>query len=731
MKKWIIIGIVAVIVLGVVGFLLRGKFTKKEPEDPTAGIRTATVERGDIDVTIDATGTIQPLNIVEVSSKASGRILELTVDAGDYVEKDELIASIETTYVDIDLEQAEADLRAARARFEQAKINITLAIQQSAVSIQQAEEKHAESQKQLEQLKEQIRIEKLANKRQLEDAVNSFDIANLRHNLLTSETVRDEDRKRAEASVTQAKSSHELAVKEFERKKNLFAKKYISQSDLDDAKAKLDSAKAQYDSALEQEKIVKQPASEAELALSEAEIKRAQFAVDAANEQIDKEKYRDMEIDIQGRRVTQAEESLKLARANAEQITIRRKDLDSADAQVKRSESGLRLAKESLSDTEIRAPISGTILEKQVEEGQVIFSSFGGGGGRGGSISSEGQVLVTMADLSKVYVLTEVDETDIGKVKVGQLVTITVEAYPDQPYEGSVLRIAPQGQVVQNITTFEVITQLSNTRDSARERWGGGEGRGFGRGRGGFGGEGGFRGGRGGFGDGAGEGFRGRRGRFGGGEGGDEGAPRTRRQRPDSPDTDTSPDTQTSPDTKVPPDTGDAETPETESEDTGSAGTGDPWDAMLDNLWDEGQTEEPRPSQPSDEIERPFLKPGMNATVQISAVNKQNVLVLSKEAILSFRDRKMVRVIGADGQPGRPQPISTGVSSFDKTEIISGLEEGQAVSIGGFGGRGDSSNMERFRRMMNNPASTMRRMQGGFGGRGGSRGGGRGTRGGR
>jgi HlyD family secretion protein len=719
MKKWIIIGIVAVIVLGVVGFLLRGKFTKKEPEDPTAGIRTATVERGDIDVTIDATGTIQPLNIVEVSSKASGRILELTVDAGDYVEKDELIASIETTYVDIDLEQAQADLRAARARFEQAKINITLAIQQSAVSIQQAEEKHAESQKQLEQLKEQIRIEKLANKRQLEDAVNSFDIANLRHNLLTSDTVRTEDLKRAEASAAQAKSSLELAQKEFDRKENLFAKKYISQADLDDAKAKLDSAQAQHDSAVQQVALVQTPASEAELALSEAEIKRAQFAVDAAKEQIDKEKYRDMEIDIQGRRVTQAKESLTLARANAEQITIRRKDLDSADAQVKRSESGLRLAKESLSDTEIRAPISGTILEKQVEEGQVIFSSFGGGGGRGGSISSEGQVLVTMADLSKVYVLTEVDETDIGKVKVGQLVTITVEAYPDQPYEGEVLRIAPQGQVVQNITTFEVITQLSNTRDSARERWGGGERGGFRRG----GGEGrGFRGGRGGFGAGEGGDFRGGRSRFGGDE---EGTPRMRRQRPDSPDTETSPDTQTSPDT------GDAETPETESEDTGSAGTGDPWDAMLDNLWDEGQTEEPRPSQPSDEIERPFLKPGMNATVQISAVNKQNVLVLSKEAILSFRDRKMVRVIGADGQPGRPQPISTGVSSFDKTEIISGLEEGQAVSIGGFGGRGDSSNMERFRRMMNNPASTMRRMQGGFGGRGGSRGGGRGTRGGR
>ena len=88
-------------------------------------IKTAIVERGDIAVTIDATGTIKPLNIVKVSSKASGKILELRVDAGDYVEKDEIIAVIETTYVQISLEQAEADLRSAQARLQQAEIDLT------------------------------------------------------------------------------------------------------------------------------------------------------------------------------------------------------------------------------------------------------------------------------------------------------------------------------------------------------------------------------------------------------------------------------------------------------------------------------------------------------------------------------------------------------------------------------------------------------------------------------
>ena len=75
----------------------------------------------------------------------------------------------------------------------------------------------------------------------------------------------------------------------------------------------------------------------------------------------------------------------------------------------------------------------------------------------------------------------------------------------------------------------------------------------------------------------------------------------------------------------------------------------------------------------------------------------------------------MVRIVGAEGQPGRPQPVVTGVNSYEKIEIISGLAEGDIVAIGGFerGGGGEDWR----RRMMQNPASTMRRMGGGGRGR--------------
>ena len=196
MRNWKTIAIVGAAVLVVVVAVIVGRmvFATKDEANSTdaSAVKTATVERGDIAVTIDATGTIKPLNIVKVSSKASGKILELRVDAGDYVEKDEIIAVIETTYVQISLEQAEADLRSSQARLQQAEIDLQLQKEQSVIQIRQAEESLFEAKKRLEQIKEQIRLEKIANKRGVMDAENSLNIAKIRYKLLTSDEVREE-----------------------------------------------------------------------------------------------------------------------------------------------------------------------------------------------------------------------------------------------------------------------------------------------------------------------------------------------------------------------------------------------------------------------------------------------------------------------------------------------------------------------------------------------------------
>ena len=157
------------------------------------------------------------------------------------------------------------------------------------------------------------------------------------------------------------------------------------------------------------------------------------------------------------------------------------------------------------------------------------------------------------------------------------------------------------------------------------------------------------------------------------------------------------------------------ETSVTETEETDEE---DDWGGLFGGFFEEAPAVE-APTQPepteTEDMKIPFLKPGMNASVQISAVNRTDILTLPPEAVLDMRGRKMVRILGEDGQPGRPQPIATGVSSFDKIEVISGLAEGDIVAIGGFARLvAVGVVVKNWRqRMMQNPASTMRRMTGG------------------
>ena len=111
-------------------------------------------------------------------------------------------------------------------------------------------------------------------------------------------------------------------------------------------------------------------------------------------------------------------------------------------------------ARNQLDDTNVLAPITGTIIEKMVERGQVISSPTRDVGG--------GTVLIKMADLGLVQVRTLVDETDIGKIQVGQRATVTVDAFPNRPFEGSVLKIEPQAQTEQNVTMFPVLVRIDN-----------------------------------------------------------------------------------------------------------------------------------------------------------------------------------------------------------------------------------------------------------------------------
>jgi HlyD family secretion protein len=129
-------------------------------------------------------------------------------------------------------------------------------------------------------------------------------------------------------------------------------------------------------------------------------------------------------------------------------------DYANSQAALVRAKTNLDLAQQRLEDATVRAPIAGTVIEKTVSLGQVITSGTSSLGG--------GTTLIKMADLNKVRVRALVTEADIGTISAGMGATVTVDAYPDRPFRGSVEKIEPQAVVQQSVTMFPVLITISN-----------------------------------------------------------------------------------------------------------------------------------------------------------------------------------------------------------------------------------------------------------------------------
>ena len=276
MKKFLIIAIVIAACALVYYFFFTGSGEANNPFQISQ--ITAQAFSGDLIVSIHSNGTVTPVQTVEVKSKASGEIIEMSVDVGDYIHKGDLICRLDTTTVTNDYLQSKADYNVAETTVE-------------------------------------------------------------------------------------------IRKRDFERQKSLFEKGLISQLDLD----------------------------ESELLYEQAV------------------------------------------------------------ASLVRSKSSYDNSIEALEDTEIRSPIDGIILQKPVEKGQIISS--------GVSNVSGGTQIIQVAQMDSVYVVADVDETDIGKVKMNQKVKVTADAHPDKAFQGRVEKIAPIATIDQNVTVFEVTTLIDNSQN--------------------------------------------------------------------------------------------------------------------------------------------------------------------------------------------------------------------------------------------------------------------------
>jgi HlyD family secretion protein len=202
----------------------------------------------------------------------------------------------------------------------------------------------------------------------------------------------------AKAFTAKAQVQAGDAKRDFERKSELFGRQLIAKSDLDTSQAVYDAAVAQLDSTRAREQAL---ASAIQSAIAQ-------------------------------QRVVQA-------------------TLTSARAQVKQKEAALSQAQVDLDHTTIRAPVQGVVVSRQVDVGQTVAASL------------QAPILFTIAqDLTRMQVETSVDEADIGRVKLDDRATFTVDAFPGETFVGTVTQIRKAAQVVQNVVTYTVVVAVAN-----------------------------------------------------------------------------------------------------------------------------------------------------------------------------------------------------------------------------------------------------------------------------
>lgn len=136
-------------------------------------------------------------------------------------------------------------------------------------------------------------------------------------------------------------------------------------------------------------------------------------------------------------------------------IAVSRAEMAKAEAQVSQSKAALERVEEDLRNSTIVSPIDGLVLSRDVNVGDAVSSIL--------VLGSQATLLMTLGDVSEVYVQGKVDEADIGKVYLNQSARIVVESFKEKKFVGKVTKISPLGKEKDNVTTFEVRVSIQNS----------------------------------------------------------------------------------------------------------------------------------------------------------------------------------------------------------------------------------------------------------------------------
>ncbi len=455
-----------IVVTALAGGLGWWGWAKAHPaEDPTAKMVTAKVTRGDLIETVSATGSVtaQTGAQVKIGSQITGRIKRLFADVGSSVKKGQVIAELDLPDMQAQLGQAEANLALARTKLQQQETGGPLQQTQTSDAIKQAQAELRSAQAHYESVQAGLRLQSAQTPTEIRRAETSLAASKAALSTANSNQAQVQAGAKltvanAQEQLNQAQANATNAQLNLTRQVNLLDKGFVAQAVVDQARAQATIMQSQVKSARQNIQLVKDKVA-ADLQSARDLATQAQQTVESASASLDaaragtfSDKAKQADVQDALAQVARARTALSTSRSNMTNNTLKSQDIQQARESVRAAESQVAYWRAQLDKTLIQSPISGTVLQMAAQQGETLAAGL------------SAPTLIVVADLNRLQIDAFVDETDIGKVKIGESADVTVDAYPHHVFKGRVAKIASGSTIQQGVVTYDVTIALADVK---------------------------------------------------------------------------------------------------------------------------------------------------------------------------------------------------------------------------------------------------------------------------
>jgi HlyD family secretion protein len=458
---WLIVTVVVLVAAGIGWWI----WSANQAASDASEILTTQVTTGNLTETVSATGSVTAQTGAEVAigAQVTGVVKHLYADVGSVLKAGQLIAELDLPDTQDQLDEAQSAASAAAVKYAQTITQTAPEVASTEGAISQAQSTVSNDQANLAVANAAYSEQKTdtptdVQKAQTTLAADVAALASAQTALTQTQQGADLNVQTAQQQLTQAKATAANSAISLQRQQQLLAQGFVPQSTVDQAVAtnsvnqSLVSA-AQENLTLTQQRVAASlPTAQNAVVQAQQAVAGAKAALLAARAESNTTSQKDSAV-AQARAVLAKDQSaLTVAQSNIAQNTVQQQNVMQAKEAMLQAQQAVNYNQVQVAKSYIRTPISGTVIQLSTEQGETLDAG----------LSSP--TLIVVADLTRLQVDAFVDETDIGKIKIGQPATVTVDAFPNHTYRGKVVKIASGSTIQEGVVTYDVTISIRDRR---------------------------------------------------------------------------------------------------------------------------------------------------------------------------------------------------------------------------------------------------------------------------